>query len=115
MQQGQIVMLRMRLLTVLVVIGCARFVLGDDALFERAPIKYSTCHPNDPVALLQQQIDSGRIKLNYDAQCGYLSSLLKTLGIPVSSQEQVNTKTNKQRELINTGHPRALYFNDDVY
>jgi hypothetical protein len=115
MQQGQIIMLRMRLLVVLVVIGCARFALGDDSLFDRAPIHYSTFGPKDPVALLQQHIDSGRIKLNYDAKCGYLSSLLKTLGIPVSSQVLVFSKTSFQRELINTGHPRALYFNDDVY
>jgi hypothetical protein len=87
---------------------------ADDALYERAPIKYLTTPPRDPVAVLQQKIESGKVKLDYDPRTGYLPALLRALNIPVSSQVLVFSKTSFQRELINPAHPRALYFNDDV-
>jgi hypothetical protein len=91
------------------------FARADDALYERAPIKYLTTPPRDPVAQLQKRIESGQIHLDYDAKTGYLPALLRALNIPVSSQVLVFSKTSFQRELINTAHPRALYFNDDIY
>ncbi len=84
-------------------------------MYELAPIKYLTTPPRDPVARLLQKIDAGQIKLDYDAKNGYLPTLLRALNIPVSSQVLVFSKTSFQRELINPAHPRALYFNDEVY
>jgi hypothetical protein len=92
--------------------GLAR---AEDALYERSPIKYLTTPPRDPVAQLQKQIEIGQLHLDYDAKTGYLPALLRELKIPVSSQVLVFSKTSFQRELINPAHPRALYFNDDVY
>jgi hypothetical protein len=92
-----------------------RPAVADDALYERSPIKYLTTPPRDPVAQLQKRIESGQVRLDYDAKTGYLSALLKSLKIPVSSQVLVFSKTSFQRDLINPAHPRALYFNDDVY
>ena len=69
----------------------------------------------DPVARLQQKIDSGAVTLQFDAEHGYLSSLLKDLNIPVSSQVLVFSKSSEQEAAISPETPRALYFNDDVY
>src|SRR5437016_4417194 len=88
---------------------------ADDSIYERNPINYTTAPAQDPVAKLAQKIASGRVKLAYDAERGYLPALLKALNVPVSSQSLVFSKTSFQRDLINPQRPRALYFNDDVY
>src|SRR5215467_14357756 len=69
----------------------------------------------DPVALLQERLDKGQAKLEYDEKSGYLPSLLKNLDIPISSQTLVFSKTSLQIDHIAPWSPRALYFNDDVY
>src|SRR5262245_58688779 len=69
----------------------------------------------DPVADLGVKLRNGQLKLEFDAQRGYLASLLKLLRIPVSSQTLVFSKTSLQSERISPQTPRALYFNDDVY
>ena len=69
----------------------------------------------DPVALLNSRIERGEVKLRYTPERGYLPSLLKELGIPVSSQTLVFSKTSLQTDRISSSTPRALYFNDDVY
>ena len=70
---------------------------------------------SDPIADLELKIGRGEIKLEFDAQHGYLASLLKNLEVPVSSQTLVFSKTSLQAELISPKTPRALYFSDDVY
>jgi hypothetical protein len=70
---------------------------------------------SDPVAELQKKIDSGAVTLQFDAQRGYLASVLTHLKIPVSSQTLVFSKTSLQSERISPRTPRAMYFNDDVY
>jgi hypothetical protein len=69
----------------------------------------------DPVGELQTKIRTGAVKLDFDAERGYLASLLKILRIPISSQTLVFSKTSLQSERISPRTPRALYFNDDVY
>ena len=69
----------------------------------------------DAVARLQQKIDTGAVTLQFDARHGYLSSLLKDLNIPVSSQTLVFSKSSEQEAAISPQTPRALYFTDDVY
>ncbi|MBI4473970.1 MAG: hypothetical protein HY646_14980 [Acidobacteria bacterium] len=71
--------------------------------------------PNDPVARLQQRIDSGEVKLQFDDRQGYLASLLKALEVPVSSQGLVFSKTSLQVDRIAPWTPRAVYFNENVY
>ena len=78
-------------------------------------MEYSTRVPTDPVARLQQKIDSGEVKLQFDAKSGYLNSLLRHLGIPVASQILVFSKTSFQTNLISPQTPRAIYFGEDVY
>src|SRR4051794_32876793 len=63
--------------------GAALAVGVDD--FEEAPIRYSKSTPADPVARLQARLDRGETKLQRDGERGYLPSVLRELGIPVSS------------------------------
>jgi hypothetical protein len=82
--------------------------------YSDAPINYRS-EPHDPVALLQKQIEEGKAKLVYDQDHGYLKSVLKLLNVPVDSQTLVFSKTSFQYLKISPDHPRALYYNDDVY
>ncbi|QMV19755.1 hypothetical protein GOB94_14410 [Granulicella sp. 5B5] len=83
--------------------------------FSDAPINYRTSELHDPVALLQRQLDSGKASLKYEPQHGYLRSVLQLLKVPIDSQTLVFSKTSFQYKKISPDHPRALYFNDDVY
>jgi hypothetical protein len=83
--------------------------------YSDAPINYRSQALSDPVALLQKRLDAGTARLTYDADRGYLKSVLKLLNIPVSSQALVFSKTSFQFTRISPDHPRALYYNDDVY
>jgi hypothetical protein len=91
-----------------------RALLAQDD-YERPPIDYLHAEVHDPVALLGEQMTSGRVKLSYDEKFGYLKSLLKELDIPVSSQTLVFSKTSLQLHRISSRMPRSLYFNDNVY
>src|SRR5881394_2736952 len=71
--------------------------------------------PADVVTALQKKIDTGQVKLAYDAKHGYLNSLLKAFDIPVSSQTLVFGKNSFQLFLIFPDSPRAIYFNDETY
>jgi hypothetical protein len=83
--------------------------------FSDPPINYRSDDLNDPVAKLEHQIEQGRATLEYDADHGYLKSVLKLLNVPIDSQTLVFSKTSFQYPKISPEHPRALYFNDDVY
>ena len=78
-------------------------------------IDYRRGISNDAVARLQQQIDSGEIKLEYNEAHGYLEAVLKHLKVPASSQGLVFSKTSFQLHRIMPSNPRALYFNDEAY
>jgi len=70
---------------------------------------------NDPIALLQKQIERGEVKLDYSADgWGYLPSVLNHLGINVDSQILVFSKTSLQFTKISPKTPRAIYFNDNI-
>lgn len=78
-------------------------------------IGYTNATPNDAITRLQQKIDSGQVRLEFDPAHGYLPSVLKNLDIPVSSQGLVFSRTSLQVDRIAPWTPRAVYFNDDVY
>lgn len=83
--------------------------------FSDAPIFYRTAPLHDPVARLQEKLERGEAKIEYEAPHGFLRSVLQHLDIPVSSQTLVFSKTSFQFRRITPRTPRALYFNDDVY
>jgi hypothetical protein len=82
--------------------------------YDEKPILYEKADRTDPVALLTERLAKGETLLTYDAQRGYLPSLLKALDINVDSQILVFSKTSFQAQRISPTRPRALYFNDTV-
>jgi hypothetical protein len=83
--------------------------------FDRAPINYGTAEPDNIISRLQKRLDSGKSRLDFDKDTGYLRSLLREVRAPVSSQMLVFSKTSLQRQRISPHTPRAIYFSDDVY
>lgn len=83
--------------------------------YEREPISYSQTEPVDQVHQLADRIVSGQSALTWEKDHGYLKSLLRELGIDVSTQTLVFSKTSLQVGRISPRTPRAIYFNDDVY
>ena len=83
--------------------------------FSDAPINYRSDDLSDPVAQLERQLTAGTSSLKFEPGHGYLKSVLKLLNVPVNSQTLVFSKTSFQYKKISPDHPRALYFNDDVY
>jgi hypothetical protein len=79
------------------------------------PISYRSNNLSDPVALLEKQLEQGKASLAYEEGHGYLKSVLRLLEVPVDSQTLVFSKTSFQYPKISPEHPRALYYNDDVY
>ena len=98
----------------LTLVTCSAAARADDD-FERAPINYSKTAPNDPIARLQSQIDTGKLHLPFQKDLGYLPALLKAVHVLESSQVLVFSKTSLQRSRISPKTPRALYFNDEIY
>ena len=91
----------------------AVLVIGSGAVLGGQGLRTSAL--NDPVALLQKQIERGEVKLDYSADgWGYLPSVLNHLGINVDSQILVFSKTSLQFTKISPKTPRAIYFNDNV-
>ena len=83
--------------------------------YEKAPINYAQAQPSDSVQKLIEAIESGRVKLEYSSEHGWLPSVLEQLNISTESQLLVFSKTSLQLHKISPRTPRALYFNDEVY
>jgi len=83
--------------------------------FEREPINYSETEPVDRVHQLSEEIAAGSVSLQWEQKHGFLKSLLKELDVSEASQTLVFSKTSLQVSQIWPRHPRAIYFNDDVY
>ena len=78
-------------------------------------IQYGTSPTADPVAHLEKQLESGKVKLDYAPNgWGYLPAILKQLGINTDSQILVFSRTSIQTSHISPRTPRAIYFNDDT-
>jgi len=78
-------------------------------------IAYSGSAQANRVWQLQQQLDSGQLKLEWEPKFGYLRAVLKALQIDVDTQVLVFSRTSLQIEHISPQTPRAIYFNDDTY
>jgi hypothetical protein len=78
-------------------------------------IDYSGSATHNRVWRLQQRLNSGQVKLEWEPRWGYLRSLLKALDINIDSQVLVFSRTSLQTDKISATTPRAIYFNDDTY
>ncbi len=83
--------------------------------FEKPPINYSDADPDNRIADLIKELNTGTADLEFSQERGYLDSLLEDLEISTTSQTLVFSKTSRQRRFISPLTPRALFFNDDVY
>jgi len=83
--------------------------------FADEPINYRSEDLSDPVARLEKRVEKGEATLEWEGDHGYLKSVLKLLKVPVESQTLVFSKTSFQYPKISADHPRALYYNDDIY
>ena len=114
--------MKIRILACFVALGAAIPLLPQVAVrqqgfvpFSDEPIRYLSDDLHDPVANLNRALETGSAALEYEPKHGYLDSVLQRLGIPVSSQTLVFSKTSFQFRKISPKTPRAIYFNDDVY
>jgi hypothetical protein len=69
---------------------------------------------HDPVAILQRDVQSGKVQLKFEGEDGYLKSVLNALHVPVESQMAVFSKNSLQSPIISPSNPRRVYFNDSV-
>ena len=83
--------------------------------FEVEPHLYRGRELKDPVSQFLKKVRSGEIVVDEGNGKPLVERLLREFNIPVSSQIIVFTKTSLQRDMVNAGNPRALYFNEDVY
>ncbi|HVK59605.1 MAG TPA: hypothetical protein VM735_12550, partial [Candidatus Kapabacteria bacterium] len=79
------------------------------------PHHYYTKVPQDRFTRLQKEINAGKVVLDRSSEKAFVTSLLRALEIPASSQMLVFSTTSLQLSLITPANPRALYFNEDTY
>ena len=110
--------MRFSLAMVLLVASVSTLLAQRTGVFDQSmnhpAIKYSTSDSNTVVDELNRRLADGSAKLEFDAQTGYLKSVLDLLKIPVESQVLVYTQTSQQANHITMTNPRAIYFNDEV-
>jgi hypothetical protein len=117
---GDHVMQPIRLIVLVLVLAGAGGISQTPAFaqrvnYEEAPISYSLAVPDNAISGLQERINSGEHALRYEAEQGYLKSLLEALQIYPSSQVMPFGRTSLQDDKISPTTPRAIYFNDDVH
>ena len=76
--------------------------------FDRLPIEYSTAKTDNAISKLERRLKASKVPLKADDEHGYLSSVLKALDVPISSQLLVYSKTSLQRSRIGPKTPRAI-------
>ena len=82
---------------------------------EYARVGYQHEARDNPVARLQEALQSGKVQLNYGQVRGYFDALLDALDIDPDSQMLVFSATSLQKKLISRKTPRGLFYNDDTY
>ncbi len=97
-----------------VLVGTGQLQLTPSAMRNHPAISYGKTAPDNPVARLNDRLERGEVRLEFDGASGYLSSVLHALDVPVDSQVLVFSKTSFQASRINPTNPRALFFNDTV-
>ena len=107
-----------RITTALLSLAIASTAKADESphhRFGEAPHNYYSRELHDDFSRVMARISAGEIKLDTSSEKAQLTSLLKALDVPVSSQLLVYSATSFQGGLIRPANPRALYFNEEVY
>src|SRR4051812_44427459 len=82
--------------------------------FDVPPHNYRARTPKDRFSTMMQTLESDP-RLDRSSEKGFLTSFLKVLGVPASSQMLVFSTTSLQLRFISPANPRAIYFTDDLY
>ncbi len=109
MQRNGLILLCLCLSTLL---GRAQTTYHD---LDQPPHDYWNRPLKDRFTRMKGDLESGKIPLDRTNEKAFLSSLLKAMSIPASSQTLVFSTTSLQLSLINPANPRAVYFNEDLY
>ncbi|MDZ4290193.1 MAG: hypothetical protein U0984_19660, partial [Prosthecobacter sp.] len=86
-----------------------------DVEFKAEPHLYLQHVPKDRFSQLKAKLEAGEVKLDTESNKAFVSSVLKALDVPISSQLLVFSASSLQSGIINPRNPRALYFNEDTY
>lgn len=104
------------------VAGCTDSAPDVEGIAAEAPyareyplIGYATSQPSGRVGALVDRVAAGETELRHEPGRGYLESVLSELGLDVTSQVLVFSRTSLQVRQIRPETPRAIYFNDDTY
>ena len=104
------------LLTSLLVLPC--FGEGDAVPtyrdIEGPPHFYKTKTPKDRFTRTMETLEKDP-RLDRSSELAFLTSFLKILEVPVSSQTLVFSATSLQLRFISPSNPRAIYFSEDTY
>ena len=95
--------------------GAILWAEGHDVVIPYIPPPKSSTGLRDPVTMLARRLQGGQATLTFAEKNGLLSSVLRELKLPLSSQVLVFSKTSLQHEDITPRTPRAIYFNDNIY
>lgn len=82
--------------------------------FDGPPHNYRTRVPRDRFTRAMETLESDP-RLDRSSEKAFLTSFLKILNIPASSQTLVFSTTSLQLRFISPANPRAIYFNEDIY
>ena len=93
----------------------ALFGSGEYPEFDQPPHQYWKRPLHDRFSRVKEDLESGRLSLDRTSEKAFVTSLLKVLDIPISSQMLVFSTTSLQLSLISPSNPRALYFAEDLY
>lgn len=99
---------------ILIILGNRLGAQGTDE-FEHPPIEYSTSQPNDAVTALNARLLAGTTRFPVGTDREMLRWLLREFRVPEASQVLVFSQTSFQNDRIRPEHPRAIYFNDQIY
>ena len=83
-------------------------------LDEHPAIQYAARSTTDRIAALKKSLAQNPGTLTRDPATGYLTGVLKALGVPKESQLLVFSKTGVQSSYTSPARPRALYFDQSV-
>ncbi len=103
----------------MIVLGLPLLSLGQSVYhdIEAPPHLYKDRIPQDRFSRFKRDLEIGTATASLDSRSekAFLTSLLKALEIPSTSQMWVFSTTSLQLSLISPSNPRALYFNEDTY
>ncbi len=105
----------MKTLAIAAIAAASSTARAEFLFYEEEPIRYSDTEAKDPVALIIDDYESGRLKFDDSSELAFLRAVLDKFGVPRESQVLVFSRTSFQNDRIRPERPRAIYFSDDIY